>query len=98
MAEQKARRLIMVHRAMVLAVAGGLLDRALAAGGPWDAFEISVSGDELETLLGGDESALLLRRSEDRVLGLVLQPLNFASRDRPGQAGRQRFDFPRFNQ
>lgn len=63
MAEQRARRLVMAHRPAIIGLAGALLDRALAAGGPWEAFEISVGGDELIALLGGSETALLLRRA-----------------------------------
>jgi len=59
MADQKARRLVMAHRPAILGLAGALLDRALAAGGPWAPFEISVSGDDLIALLGGDELAIL---------------------------------------
>lgn len=63
MAEQKARRLVTSHRPAIVGLAGALLDRALAAGGPWEPFEISVGGDELLTLLGENETALLLRRA-----------------------------------
>jgi hypothetical protein len=63
MAEQKARRLVLAHRPAIIAVGGALLDRALAAGGPWEPFEISLGGDELIALLGGNETALLLRRA-----------------------------------
>jgi len=61
MADQKARRLVTSHRPAIIGLAGALLDRALAAGGPVEAFAISVSDDELATLLGGDETALLRR-------------------------------------
>jgi hypothetical protein len=63
MAEQKARRLVTSHRPAIVGLAGALLDRALAAGGPWESFAISVFGDELAALLGGSETALLLRRA-----------------------------------
>lgn len=63
MADQKARRLVIAHRPAIVGLAGALLDRALAAGGPWEPFEVSVSGDELAALLGGDETVLLLRRA-----------------------------------
>lgn len=61
MAEQKARMLVTSHRPAIFGLAGALLDRALAAGGPLDAFTIAVFGDELAVLLGGDETALLRR-------------------------------------
>lgn len=60
---KKARRLVMAHRPAIVGLAGALLDRALAAGGPWEAFAISIGGDELIALLGGNETALLLRRA-----------------------------------
>jgi hypothetical protein len=62
-AEQKARRLVMAHRPAIIGMAGALFDRALAAGGPWEAFAISISDDELAELLGGSDTALLLRRA-----------------------------------
>jgi len=63
MAEQRARMLVRAHRPAIVAVGIALLDRALAAGGPWAPFEISVSGEELAELLGGSDTALLLRRA-----------------------------------
>jgi hypothetical protein len=61
MAEQKARMLVRAHRPSILSLAGALLDRAVAAGGPLGPFEISVFGDDLAGLLGGSETALLRR-------------------------------------
>src|SRR5258708_6523812 len=61
MAGQKARMLVRAHRPALIALAGTLLDRGVAAGGPLGAFEISVGGDELAALLGGWETALLRR-------------------------------------
>jgi hypothetical protein len=62
MADQKAAMLIRAHRPAIINLAGTLLGRALAAGAPVDAFEISVFGEELAALLGGSET-LLLRRA-----------------------------------
>ena len=63
MATQKAQRLVRTHRPTVLTLAGALFERCVRTGQNWDALEVTLTSDELIELLGGDETALLLRRA-----------------------------------
>jgi hypothetical protein len=60
-ATQQARRLVRVHRPTVLALAGALFEKCVRADQPWDALEVTLTGDELGAALG--DTALLVRRA-----------------------------------
>ncbi len=60
-ATQQAQWLVRVHRPTVLAVAGRLFEKSVGAGQPWDALEVTLTGEELDAALG--DTALLVRRA-----------------------------------
>lgn len=58
-AQQQAQRTVRAHRPPILKLAAVLLDAAARTGDASDSLDVSISGDELVTLLGGPAVAIL---------------------------------------